>query len=212
MGHAPRWICVTLLLASVLVGIGCASKNLPQSTPENPVVRQKPLDKIVRDHARKRTLIRGWDTTLDVWAIYEGWEYRNALLETRAISHNWDADTREMKFEAEAATFDANVSFIVAIYTSDKEWANLDASDPVWKVFLNGNAADGREPSSITPIELPEGEDLVAYPFITRWQRLYRVTYPRTPEDGDPVPGDAPSLTLQFSSLFGKADLLWNFS
>lgn len=193
------------LIAAGLLFSGCATvKPLPQSAPGSEAARFLPLPKVVRAHARQKTMTRGFDTTIDLWAIYEGWEYTTALLETRADAGQWTDERKAEETATAASAFDANVSFVLAVYTSDADWAELDEKDPIWSFFLT-EPGEERAPSAVTPIKLPEDERAVAYPFVTRWHRLYRVTYPR---EGATT---APKVALRMTSIFGRADLEWEF-
>lgn len=216
MSRSPIRIAAALLGVVVLsvLGAACQKKLPPKSTPDSEVVRPKHLKHIVNDHARQSTKLRGWDTALDVWAVYEGWEYRKALFERRATARKWSAQERDEKLARQRNEFDTNVSFVFAVYGSEKKWMLMDQAPPVWLPVLMLPDGGYIKPSSIKEIKLPSDEVREAYPFINIWQKQFRVVYPRTETESGKVllPTEADRLTIEFSSILGMQQLQWEFA
>ncbi|NPA15564.1 MAG: hypothetical protein GXO44_03325 [Deferribacteres bacterium] len=143
------------------------------------------------------------DLIMSADAVFLSCPLRMRMVDLIAQRKGWRSIETEFKKEEEYAECQAYYDFVLAVYTKDSSWNDLDSPDSMWKVIL---VADGirRYPESIVRVKPKADEVAVFYPFIKPWMKVYRVRFGRAGIR------NAKSLKLIITSLMGRVTLSWD--
>lgn len=111
-----------------------------------------------------------------------------------------EAQLKEREIEN---TCSAYYDFLVALYTKNSSWNNLDEKRPFFRVFLV-TSQGMRRPQLVQRLELKDDEIETFYPFVEPWMKVYKVRFGRAGLEGEK------SLKLVFTSLMGKLEVSWS--
>lgn len=168
---------------------------------------------LVEKMTQKKKLysIQSFDTLLDVRALYKSWTVRSAFVEEYSVlSLLSEQQKAKLQTEEEQAAKEGE-EFLIAIYTTDEEWADLSKKDPVWRLYLYDDHNNRLEPKSIHKTSVSSATIWKFYPQISPWTKVYKVTFPKNlPPSSSPLVGpDTKKIKLIFAGILGRAELEW---
>lgn len=172
-----------------------------------PLVYASQATKVTYTNDLKRMTQKGqmfdyttWDAKIIWRATFFDDQFRREFAKKHAAIHymgpiesaRWMADQQNIQ--------DREWDFMVVLY-SKKEYKKFSMdSDTFWEVLMTTGTGDTVYPSSIEQISITPYEK-VMFPYIDRWSKMYRVSFPKTALSKDV------SLTLR--SILGKSTLTW---
>ncbi len=101
---------------------------------------------------------------------------RSALLRKQNEFYQWDRD----KFSGEREKSDRNAgtetTIFLSFFTPERRNDNLSDAKSIWRVYLD--AGDRRYQGKVKKLRTPLAELVALYPYHTRWNTAYEVTFP----------------------------------
>ncbi|MCY1042953.1 hypothetical protein OV208_16655 [Corallococcus sp. bb12-1] len=201
-----------LLLAVVLLGVfgGCANAppfiGEPAPTLDDPKAESAYLAALDRYSDRKE-IYDGFDTRIFAGATLQTPTFRDARVRRRALFQTLPAAKVEALLaeeQAEAAKFH---EFFLGVHVNDMRYDDFANRNSIWRLALVTPAGE------VTPVEVRRigRADLnvrAYYPYTTLFWVAYRVRFPRTFTEGQPViPEGTEQVMLRVASSLGKAEL-----
>ncbi|MBN1356845.1 hypothetical protein JXA40_11335 [bacterium] len=142
-------------------------------------------------------------------AVYRSWEVRQAYLNTVRNSEPETERFRRLE-ERELNRFYAGHEFTLGLYCHDDEWSRLTGPDPVWHLSLETDCSRPVFPELIEMDSLSEAEAWLYYGELHHWGKVFRVVFPLTDADGNPVIDKSTRrITLSCGSILGSMQLIW---
>ncbi len=186
-----------LAAAAVVLLAGCPFH------PRNPMPRPDQGEWArARDRAsRHADLYDGLIHKATATATFLSPEVREARARRLAEWLSWTQDELERRLQAEQADAAAGEEFVVALYTADTAWNDLDARESIWRLAVALGQVEVL-PSKIEALR----EDATLhelFPWIGPFDMVWRVRYPHPP-DG-PLAGRP--FVLRISSALGALPL-----
>lgn len=159
------------------------------------------LNRAVAAMTRTAKLYRELDTILIADVVYLGMDLRRTWVDHAAEAGRLGREEKAALLEKEEEENSASAQFLVALYTSEDEWNDLEKEDSRWSLFLE---ADGElvRPESIKKLKPGALKLRDNLPFETAFRSFYIVSFPREA-------AGAPPYTLGMSSLLGEVKLRW---
>ncbi|MGK7345954.1 MAG: hypothetical protein ACNS63_09125 [Candidatus Nitrospinota bacterium M3_3B_026] len=195
MRPAALFFLCLLALAAALPS--CATEK----TSSRYLIGEIPLNRAVASMTRTARLYRELDTILiaDVTLLDMG--LRRAWVDQAAEAGRLGPSEKAALLEKEREENGASAQFLVALYTSEDEWNDLEKEGSRWSLFLEADGGLAR-PESIRKVKLEELKLRDNLPFETAFRSFYIVSFPREAAGGPPY-------TLGMSSLLGEVKLRW---
>lgn len=159
------------------------------------------LTEAVKQNTRtgKVYALQDFSTVLLVSALYKDWSVQEAYVREYARAHRMGLEEEARFLEKERAVHSTHREFLVALYSSNDAWADLQKKDPVWKVYLY--QGEGRfTPERVEVADPPSALAYKFYDFVTPWTKVYSIKFP---------PGGGRTLRLVFVSWLGEVELTW---
>lgn len=192
-----RFIYKVLLLCLMVYFSGCKLYLLHSSHDISDNFIQ-----VVKEWTRSKVLYKKFDTILVIDALYKSPLFKAAFIDQIAASKLLTDIEKEKLIDKKGKYLE----FLIAVYTGDEEWNDLDKEDAEWTIILedkNGNLLRPKAVETIKHTDIPL-QDL--YTFITPWKRLYTVKFDRKEVAVDT---NSTHITLFVSSIMGRVELVW---
>ena len=213
-GAGPRagsWF-VALAVAVGLWGASCATQKQVRvdfsETPRDylPSDYRAVYERWTRhDYATEQVV----DKSLEVWATFKSWDFRESYIEKYASIYSLsDAKRIELR-EAQQESNRQAFEFHVTAQSANYEWNDLEKASSPWRVTLL-DALGHELPSERVRIEkLPDAYEREFFPSKTPFTKTYSVRFIMPAPGGDFAGTRSGSLTLRFASPIGRVDLIW---
>ncbi len=186
------------LLFIILLFVGCSQVfNKPGSTNFYSLA-------VSQWHRRGEIKRDPTDLLMSADVVFLSCPLRMRMIELLSQRKGWRKVETEFKREEEYTECQAYYDFLVALYTKDSSWNDLDEANSMWRVILIADGKIRRYPESIIEIKPKADEIAVFYPFIKPWMKVYRVRFGRAGIH------DVKILSLVITSLMGRVTLSWN--
>ncbi len=149
------------------------------------------------------------DKSLDVWATFKSWDFREAYIEKYAAIYSLSdakrTELRQAQHEANSQAFE----FHVTAQSANWDWNDLEKASSPWRVTLL-DALGHELPSERVRIEkLPDAYEREFFPAKTPFTKTYSVRFIMPGPGADFAGTRSGSLTLRFASPIGRIDLVW---
>ena len=212
-GWARSWfLALAVAFAVELFGASCATQKQVRVD-----FSETPRDYLPNDY---RGVYERWtrhdfateqfvDKSLDVWATFKSWDFREAYIEKYAAIYSLsDAkriELRQAQHEANSQAFE----FHVTAQSANWDWNDLEKASSPWRVTLL-DALGHELPSERVRIEkLPDAYEREFFPAKTPFTKTYSVRFIMPGPGADFAGTRSGSLTLRFASPIGRIDLVW---
>ena len=203
---------IVLAVAVGLWGASCATQKQVRvdfsETPRDYLAKDYPgvYERWTRhDYATEQVV----DKSLEVWATFKSWDFRESYIEKYAsiysLSDAKRIELRQAQHEANSEAFE----FHVTAQSANWDWNDLEKASSPWRVTLL-DALGHELPSERVRIEkLPDAYEREFFPAKTPFTKTYSVRFVM-PGPGVEFAGTrSGSLTLRFASPIGRVDLVW---
>jgi hypothetical protein len=152
---------------------------------------------------------RDFDKSLEVWATFKSWDFRESYIEKYASIYSLSDVKRNELRQAQREAYQQAFEFHVTAQSQNYDWNDLEKANTPWRVTLLD--AVGRElPSERVRVEkLPDAYEREFFPAKTPFSKTYSIRFNMPAPGGDFTGVRSGSLTLRFASPIGRIDLLW---
>jgi hypothetical protein len=198
------------LLALVLAG-GCATQKQFQVD-----FSESPRDYLPTDYENvyqrwTRHDYASWhhvDKSLEAWATYKSWDFREGYIARYAAVYNLTDSDRTKLRAAQHDAYRQSFEFHVTAQSSSWEWNDLEKSSSPWRVSLLDALGHELPADRIRVEKLPDAYEREFFPGKTPFTKTYSVRF-TPPADGGFSGVRSGMLILRFSSPVGRIDLVW---
>ncbi|MBI4666014.1 MAG: hypothetical protein HY751_06370 [Nitrospinae bacterium] len=162
---------------------------------------ENPLSGAVKERGRTAKLYYQIDTIAVMDAILFDMGARREWVEQEAAAKRLSAGEKTALIEEQEKDYAANVTFFLALYTTDEDWNDLVKKDTRWAVFMDTPGGPVRPVSleSADVEKLPVRDNLYFNP---AFRKFYKVKFPKDK-------AGAPPHTLFVSSQLGEMKFEW---
>ncbi|HEX3903637.1 MAG TPA: hypothetical protein VH853_12360 [Polyangia bacterium] len=149
------------------------------------------------------------DKSLEVWATFKSWDFREAFIENYAAIYSLsDAKRAELR-QGQRDLYHVAYEFHVTAQSANWDWNDLEKANTPWVVTLV-DALGHELPSERVQIQkLPDAFEREFFPAKTPFSKTYKVRFIMPAPGGDFAGVRSGSLTLRFASPIGRIDLVW---
>jgi hypothetical protein len=194
-------------LSAVVGAVSLISCSTPGKTSLEFSLEKSLFTETVKRWTRNGKIYSDLDTIMLVDALYQDWSVRQEFI-AELSRQNYFTDEKEQELYQEMKSkHDEVVEFMVAVYTSDPNWNDLEKKDSIWGVFLQTQDGVRIPSSSIKKIQQRSIPLKRFYPFITPWRTVYQVEFPR-----DQFSEDWKQISLVLGGMLGTTRLVWDRS
>lgn len=173
----PASVILAILLFQVLIA-GCASvpqTNTPSEEQGRPITR-KAYEDLIEEFSDGDTQYSGFYNNFEYKATLLNSPVRAALLSRQNEYYQWDRE--KWLSEKEKSDKEATVETVVflSFFTPERRNDNLADAKSIWRVYLD--AGGRRYEGKVKKLRLLLAELQALYPYHTRWNTPYLVTFP----------------------------------
>jgi len=186
---------LSVLLAAMAVMAGCASGGSYSKYQ----FFENPLNAAVARNTKTAKLYQQLDTIMIVDVIYNDMALRKAWVEQEARARRLADDRKSALLDEQEKEDENTAQFVVALYTADEDWNDLDKKESRWSIFLK-NDGDPVRPASIEKVKPEKLKLRDNLPFISSFRSFYLVSFPRERVTAKPF-------DLVMSGLLGEVKL-----
>jgi len=169
---------IAAVLAALFLGAGCVSApqtNTPSEEQGRPIT-QKAYEELIEKFSDGDTQYSGFYNNFEYKATLLNSTVRTALLARQNEYYQWDREkwlSAKEKSDNEAAV--ETVVFL-SFFTPERRNDNLADAKSIWRVYLDvgGRRYEGK----VKKLRLLLAELQALYPYHTRWNTPYLVTFP----------------------------------
>jgi hypothetical protein len=141
-----------------------------------------------------------WNAELIWHATFFNERFRDAYIKQHEKLKHIDSENAP-RFEAEQMHRQAEGwDFFIVIYTKERYTSFTQYEDSFWKIELTTGNGERIKPISIELMPITPYEERM-FPFIDRWSKAYRVTFPKVPLGS--------RIELTMNSVAGESTLKW---
>ncbi|MDW7711208.1 MAG: hypothetical protein SCH98_12110 [Deferrisomatales bacterium] len=183
MTRRPRLLAGGLLLAAATAVAalttlqGCGSAAREVQLTRGFASAATPYGALLPRHTRAGELYDRLDTVAKAWATWRSPELRAALAETSVAAYRLEGEAAEALRRRETQE-SRNVREVhLALYTPKAQWNDLESPQTLWRVFLELETGERRDPLRVTHL-VKTDKSAVEYPYVTRWTREYSLVFP----------------------------------
>ncbi len=148
------------------------------------------------------------DKSLEVWATYKSWDFREAYIALYASIYSLSDAERNKLRQAQLEAYREAYEFHVTAQSARWEWNDLEKSNSAWRVTLVDALGHELPADRVRVEKLPDAYERQFFPAKTPFSKTYSIKF-RTPTDGDFVGVKSGSITLRFESPIGRVEVHW---
>jgi hypothetical protein len=148
------------------------------------------------------------DKSLEVWATYKSWDFREAYIAHYAAVYSLSDSDRNKLRAAQHDAYRAAYEFHVTAQSAKWEWNDLEKTSSPWRVTLIDGLGHELPAEKVRVEKLPDAYEREFFPSKTPFTKTYSIRFPAPP--GSDFSGVASGLlTLRFESPIGHVELRW---
>ena len=196
-------------MALVLAG-GCATqKQMHVDFSETPRdYMPSDYNGVYRRWTRHDYAQNGVDKSLEVWATYKSWDFREGYIAAYATVYNLSDAERTKLREAQHEAYQQAFEFHVTAQSSNYDWNDLEKTSSPWRVSLLDAVGHELPAERVRVEKLPDAYEREFFPGKTPFTKTYSIRF-TPPADGSFSGVRSGTLTLRFASPVGRIDLTW---
>jgi hypothetical protein len=184
-----------LLLGLLLLVCGCSPREL--LSPVAP--EDRGYMELTQSLTREGALYRGLETLLVPRAMLKTMEWRNAYASRVRDLYGLTPQEHATLLEDMGVAHERALEVVLALSAEDPLHADL-MRNQIWSIFFETETLK-LYPTSLERLDWPREKLRTFFPFYTRWQQYYLLTFP--------VPDASPG-RLVIAGPGGRIDLPWN--
>ena len=197
------------LLALVLAS-GCVTQKQVRvdfsETPRDYLANE--YDVVYQKWTRHDYAQHGVDKSLEVWATFKSWDFREAYIARYAAVYGVSDADRTKLLAAEHEHYTQALEFHVTAQSSNYDWNDLEKANSPWRVTLVDALGHELPADKVRVEKLPDAYEREFFPAKTPFTKSYSIRF-TPPPDGGFSGMRSGSLTLRFASPVGRIDLVW---
>lgn len=149
---------------------------------------------------------------LHVTATFQTIEFRRAYIVRYAHDHQLTTEQREEMLTLARSDTRHFHRFFVTMSGRRYRESDLTHERSAWRVLLLTDQGIQAEPVEVERLHRPGSNVQVYYPSISPFRHAFKIAFPGTNTDGDPVLSSKNAyVILRFAGALGKVDLKWDF-
>jgi hypothetical protein len=206
-----RLLAISILVASALANVGCASEHVSLAGGPREYVASDYTD-VLKRWTRNESLINvtQLDDLLTVTATFESWDFRWAYVVRYAQDYRLTVEQRRQLLERTLRESVQAHQFYVALYGAKWRWVDLSQPNSAWIVRLIDDKGNETAPMEIQKIAKPGALEQTYFPYTTIWRQAFRIRFPRMTEGRETIANDARWIGLRFAGAEGNEELRWD--
>jgi hypothetical protein len=186
-----------------------AQEGAVDFSPTTRHLRADDYDEVLQRWSRHQKVVSEVGTVLEVWAVLQGPEFREAYVERYADVYRLGEAERDALHDTQVKRSNQYYEFHVTAQSTEFRWNDLDSRESAWRVTLVDAAGNAIAPASIESPRMPEPYQKVFFPARTPFTRSYVIRFDREVDDRPFAGAASGRLTLRFASPLGEATLVW---
>lgn len=135
--------------------------------------------------------------------------FRRAYVDEYARLFALTPEQKVSLLEAELEEDRQTMSVIVAFYTADTAWNDLNPARGIWEVRLESARGDTAQPYSVTRLDKRNPTWRTLYPYYEQHHVLYELRFERILPDGRPLARGGEALDLVIAGAPTRIRLRW---
>jgi hypothetical protein len=149
------------------------------------------------------------DKSLEVWATYKSWEFREAYIALYASIYSLSDGDRNKLRESQHEAYRQAYEFHVTAQSARWEWNDLEKASSPWRVTLLDALGHELPAERVRVEKLPDAYERQFFPSKTPFTKTYSIRF-NAPADGEFSGVRSGELTLRFESPIGRIDMHWS--
>ena len=154
----------------------------------------------------------GGDNVLTVRATWLSYDFRWAYVVRMAHDFRLSPEERQQLHDEQFSPLDSHLEFFVTAMSSIKKADRLIPGEGPWRIRVEDDAGRQLVPDEVIEVRKPDHATVDQFYFNPNFRKAYRLRFPLTFEDGQPVLVEGTRfIKLTFSSTLGQLTLRWDF-
>ncbi len=203
--HSRRLLALGLLLMG-----GCALHKQVRvdfsDTPRDYLPRD--YEGVYHRWTRHDYAEQGVDKSLEVWATYKSWDFREAYIALYASIYSLSDADRDKLRASQHDAYRESYEFHITAQSARWEWNDLEKASSPWRVTLLDALGHELPAERVRVEKLPDAYERQFFPAKTPFTKTYSIRF-RVPSDSDFVGVRSGSITLRFESPIGRIEMHW---
>ncbi|MCB9645545.1 MAG: hypothetical protein H6730_02950 [Deltaproteobacteria bacterium] len=198
-----RWAAAGLVAVALA---GCAHERKLRLNSDH-VLGADDYEEILQAWTRSDEVYHDLDSVLFAHATFHSSEVRRAFGLRHPVMYGPGSEEAS-RLLLTGPDAELHHEFFFSGATHLPEWNDFDKPDSIWRITLQ---ADDREPVEAQVERIKTNANLrVIYPYITDYAKTYRLRFPLTTPEGDPVLTPRTRVMhLTITSALGTAHMAW---
>lgn len=202
-------------LAGCVAALGLASSGCMTTPPTvgdpAPKVADAQAEAAYQDTLKRYSgtaqIYGGLDTHLFSGATFQTWPFREARVRRLALFKAMTQTEVEALLAKERAEWEQFHVFEFGAWTQDPKFDDFDRDNSIWRMAM---VTEGVEvlPTDVERVARVDQNVRAIYPYMGQFWVAYRMKFPKTRPDGQPViPAGTDRVLLRVSSTLGQAEM-----
>jgi hypothetical protein len=196
--------CVVSVLILVLLSCSKKSDNL-DFDPR--IIPSENYDTSLNAWSHEDRIYSGLSAVAFMNVTFQSIEFRKAYVKEIAQVKILSLAEQKELLDSEIADENTSITFMLRVYTSQKEWNDFHKAHSIWKITLKNERNEVISPHEIVLLDGRKPELAFLYPDINRWVNVYRVTFKK-----DSYPSfleETKSIELSIASFLARTSFSW---
>ncbi|KIX11666.1 hypothetical protein [Dethiosulfatarculus sandiegensis] len=183
---------ILLLVLTGLIAItGCAKiKELGKEFDPSKRPEDQTYQEAITPFISKGSVYHGPATQILIKSLSLTKAVREAMVKRQAQAFALSARAEEKLLQDQMAAADQAFELMVSAYVPSREWNDLNAKKPDWRIYLVNKKGDRLEPIDVRYIKERTPLNQVLYPFWSPWDKLFSLRFAKNLPDGTPFLAD----------------------
>jgi hypothetical protein len=140
-------------------------------------------------------------------ATFQTWPFREARVHRLALFQVQPTPVEQRHLVEERAEFESFHEFFFGAHVNNYRYDDFDRPNTIWRIALVSGAVE-TTPVSVQRVGRSNLDMRAIYPYMDEFWVAYRIRFPRTTREGQPViPPGTSKVLLRLASTLGKAEM-----
>ena len=200
-----------IILAVLIVLFSCSHKQSISLSSKGKVCKPEDYNKFVTSWTKSGSIYDEMFNILKFKATYHSRELLQCQAQAYSKMMDFSIEDTKIKLNEIFELSELNHVFLVAATTADIQYNNFSESDTIWEIRLINKNMKKFTPLDIEQIVNVTPELKFLYPQITKFSRVYRISFPKTDSKtgNNILNNDDPLFSVKVVSALGKVNLTW---
>lgn len=147
------------------------------------------------------------NTRMFAAATFQAWPFREARVHRLALFQVQPAPVEQRHLLEERSEFESFHEFFFGAHVNNYRYDDFDRPNTIWRIALVSGAVE-TTPVSVQRLGRSNLDMRAIYPYMDDFWVAYRIRFPRTTREGQPViPPGTSRVMLRLASTLGKAEM-----